>query len=174
MKWKKLLGRKVSPGLWGKRIDELIKACGWGLKEIEQKFGKSWQNIQDMRFNGSRPIQPGNFMRRLMKLEEVYKTELELYRSGGIVYENGRRIVWAKDELERAKRRFRRPEDLRSSPSVGTPRPDRGMESGSGRSSKLDSETAPGRAEDPGYFADRPGSSGSASAAGRTSEGLYR
>ena len=83
---------KATPaGLWGTRVDALIRAMGWPQTEWRGHFGCSAQAVRRVRYGGRPRVA---FIHRLRKLEAAYAQELEALAQGLIATRGRKRYCW--------------------------------------------------------------------------------
>ncbi len=98
--------RSKPAGLWGVRVDALIRALGWPQSEWRLHFGFSAGAVRRVRYGGRPRVA---FVLRLRKLEATYAAELEALAQGIIQVRGRVRYDWQPDKRSRVPTR---PPDL--------------------------------------------------------------
>jgi hypothetical protein len=84
---------KLKPaGIWGPRIDRVIRAMGWRQAELPRHFGLSAKTIRRARYG--RGWISVDLVLALDALERLYRQELDAYDKGLIVSRGGQRYVF--------------------------------------------------------------------------------
>lgn len=78
-------------GLWGTRVDALIRALGWPQSEWCRHFGFSARAVRRVRYGGRPRLA---FVLRVRKLEVAYAAELEALAQGLIATRGRLRYCW--------------------------------------------------------------------------------